>query len=95
MFRLMWLFRIQVRRRRQQSFIAGSLALLLGYVHAYDMLLDVDAAGFTAGFALATLLLIAAGIIFRQLFDRFYHQKFARYLGGILAVVNRRSCRTL
>lgn len=51
--------------------IVAAVAVFHGYVHAYDMLLDVDAFAFTAGFSLATLVLIALGIAMAWLFKRF------------------------
>ena len=49
----------------------ANVAVFHGYLHAYDMLLDVDAIAYTVGFALATLVLIAAGMATRCVFNRF------------------------
>lgn len=51
--------------------LVADVAVFHGYLHAYDMLLDVDAFAFTAGFSVATLVLIALGIAMAWLFKRF------------------------
>lgn len=40
----------------------ASVAVCHGYVHAYDIWLDTDALGYTAGFTVATSLLLALGV---------------------------------
>jgi urease accessory protein len=50
--------------------VIGNVALFHGYVHAYDLLLDVGAVAYTAGFVLATVTLIATGIATRVLLNR-------------------------
>lgn len=47
--------------------IVAVVALFHGYVHVYDMMLDVSDSGYMTGFAVATLLLIIAGILSRYL----------------------------
>lgn len=46
------------------------VAVLHGYLHAYDMWLDADAGAYSAGFALATLILLVAGVVAGRLFGR-------------------------
>ncbi|CAD6880978.1 HupE-UreJ family metal transporter [Methylomonas albis] len=48
--------------------LVGSVAVFHGYEHAYDMWLDIDAIAYTAGFALATVSLLAIGIATSWLF---------------------------
>ena len=52
-----------------------NVAVLYGYTHAYDMLLDVDAIAYTFGFALATVALIAIGTTLKILFNRVEFRK--------------------
>lgn len=66
--------------------LAGTLALLHGYVHAQDMLLDADATRFTAGFAVATAALLYAGLTLAQAFGRL-RQNAHRIVGGVAAVM--------
>ena len=47
--------------------IVAVVALFHGYVHVYDMMLDVSDSGYMLGFTVATLLLIFAGILSRYL----------------------------
>lgn len=47
--------------------IVAAVALFHGYVHVYDMMLDVADSGYMTGFAVTTLLLIVAGILSRYL----------------------------
>ena len=61
--------------------VVGALALSHGYVHAYDIWLDIDAFGYTLGFALATVALITVGIAIRSLIDRFKYKNITRFLG--------------
>jgi urease accessory protein len=49
--------------------IVAVVALFHGYVHVYDMMLDVSDSGYMTGFAVATLLLIIAGILSRYLLN--------------------------
>lgn len=42
--------------------LLGSVAVLLGYVHAYDIWLDAGALGYTAGVAVATSVQLAVGV---------------------------------
>jgi urease accessory protein len=49
--------------------IVGNVAVFHGHVHAFDMLLEDGAIAYTAGFAVATLVLIGVGIVTRWLFD--------------------------
>ena len=58
----------------------ANLAVLNGYAHAYDMLLDVDAIAYTVGFALATLMLIAIGLLTKYGFDRCEFKKLGRLM---------------
>ena len=51
--------------------IVANLAVLDGYIHAYDMMLDADAAFFSVGFVLGALLLIVAGSGLRRVLERF------------------------
>lgn len=51
-------------------FNIGLVAVLHGYLHAYDMWLDTDAFAYSAGFALATLILLVAGVLAGRLFGR-------------------------
>lgn len=60
-------------------FLTACFALLHGYVHAYDILLDIDATGFTAGFALATLLMITIGITLGRQLSRFSHRNLTAF----------------
>ena len=53
------------------TLIVGNLALFHGYVHAYDIWMDIDALSYTAGFSLTTLALIAVGITIRIIVNRF------------------------
>lgn len=46
--------------------IVASVAFFHGYVHVYDMLLDVEGSGYMTGFAVTTLLLIVTGVIARK-----------------------------
>jgi len=57
-----------------------NVAVLYGYTHAYDMLLDVDALAYTFGFALATVVLIVIGTTLKSLFNRFEFRKVDRTL---------------
>lgn len=50
--------------------ITNSVAVFHGYVHAYDMWLDVSAIGYTIGFALTTMVLIMVGVVVRMLINR-------------------------
>lgn len=42
--------------------VIASVAVFHGYVHAFDIWLDADALGYTAGFMLATLMQLAIGV---------------------------------
>ncbi|MCQ8103870.1 HupE/UreJ family protein [Methylomonas sp. SURF-2] len=44
------------------ALVAGNLALIHGYVHAFDIWLDSDAIEYALGFALSTLMVIAVAI---------------------------------
>lgn len=61
---LLGLMLVFVRRVSQYvgALIIASVAVLHGYVHAYDIWLDVDAVGYSIGFALMTMVLILVGI---------------------------------
>jgi urease accessory protein len=50
--------------------VLGNVAVFQGYVHAFDMWLDIDAVAYTGGFALTTVLLLAIGIAVSGLFAR-------------------------
>ena len=63
--------------------IVGNLALFHGYVHAYDIWLDIDAISYTVGFALATVALITVGIAIRSLIDRSKYKNITCFLDGI------------
>jgi urease accessory protein len=52
------------------ALVVGNLALYHGYVHAYDIWLDIDGLAYTAGFALSTLVLIVIGVAMRQIGNR-------------------------
>lgn len=65
------------------TFIVGNLALFHGYAHAYDIWLDRNAFSYTAGFALATVALIAVGICIRSLIDRIAPKNVTHLLGGV------------
>lgn len=62
------------------ALIAGNLALFHGYVHAYDIWLDSHAFAYTAGFALATLVLISVGISLRTFINCFAFNNAHHYL---------------
>ena len=66
--------------------VVGCFALLHGYTHAADMLMDVDASAYTYCFVLVTALLNFIGVIIGLLCNRFDDKNFIRYLGGIIAV---------
>ncbi|WGS85098.1 HupE/UreJ family protein [Methylomonas sp. UP202] len=57
------------------TLIVGNLALFHGYVHAYDIWLDVDRLSYTIGFSLTTLALIAIGIAIRIMVKLFVDNK--------------------
>lgn len=61
--------------------IVGIVAAFHGYVHAYDMLLDVGAIAYIAGFATATVALMIAGMTATALFNRLVY----KYSPGCLA----------
>jgi len=61
-------------------------ALLHGYTHAADMLLDVNARAYTAGFVLVTVLLNYIGVITGLMCHRFNGNKLMPYLGGMVIV---------
>ncbi|WNB76204.1 HupE/UreJ family protein [Methylomonas koyamae] len=42
--------------------VISGVAVSHGYVHTYDIWLDADALGYTAGFTVATLMLLAIGV---------------------------------
>lgn len=60
--------------------IVGNLAFFQGYVNAYDIWLDSDAFSYTAGFTLATLVLISIGMLLRTLIARMAQKHAGRYL---------------
>lgn len=51
------------------TLIVAIVAVFHGYVHAYDMWLDANAVSYTAGFAVATLALVSAGVVVRSLLE--------------------------
>ena len=55
--------------------VPAGIAVLHGYVHAYEMWLDVDAITYTIGFDLSTMMLIAAGMttgaVLKRLAEKF------------------------
>ncbi|OAI07263.1 HupE/UreJ family protein [Methylomonas methanica] len=53
-----------------EALIVGNVMVFHGYVHAYDIWLDVDAFAYTVGFSVATVMLMATGIAANQLFNR-------------------------
>ena len=63
--------------------VVGNLALFHGYVHAYDIWLDIDAISYTVGFSLATVALITVGIAIRSLIDRSKYKHITCFLDGI------------
>lgn len=63
------------------TLIVGNLALFHGYVHAYDIWLDVDGLSYTVGFSLTTLALIAMGIAIRIMVNRFANSNLGDFLG--------------
>ena len=65
--------------------LAGSLALIHGYAHAQDMLLDADATRFTVGFAVATAALLYAGLGLAQVMGGL-RPHVHRFTGGLAAV---------
>lgn len=56
--------------------VVAILAVFHGYQHAYDIWLDACAMAYTGGFALATLCLIATGIVAGRLAGRFLVKYF-------------------
>lgn len=64
------------------SAIIAIVALFHGYVHAYDIWLDVGALAYSAGFSVATLALILAGIAARVLFNRYALKYFRWKIAG-------------
>lgn len=64
------------------ALIAGNLALFHGYVHAYDIWLDSHAFAYTTGFALATMVLISAGIPLRTFVNRFAAKSVSHFVAG-------------
>lgn len=63
------------------TLIVGNLALFHGYVHAYDIWLDLDGLAYTAGFSLTTLALIAMGIAMKIMVNRFTDKNLSHFLG--------------
>lgn len=59
----------------------GNLALFHGYVHAYDIWLDVDGLAYTAGFSLTTLALILMGFAIRLIVNRFVNTNINHFVG--------------
>lgn len=53
------------------SLTVGTLALFHGYAHAYNIWLDIDALGYTLGFALTTWILILMGAALGFMVKRF------------------------
>lgn len=65
------------------TLLVGNLALFHGYVHAYDIWLDVDGLAYTVGFSLTTLALIAMGIAMRLMVNRFTNKNLSHFMGRI------------
>jgi urease accessory protein len=61
------------------ALITGNLAVFHGYVHAYDIWLDIDGLAYTAGFIFTTLALIAMGVGIRSIICRFILKNVAYY----------------
>lgn len=62
--------------------LMANFAVLHGYRHGYDMLLDTDAVAFTTGFTVATALLMVAGMLVRMQLNRVWRHYFPRRLLG-------------
>jgi urease accessory protein len=62
------------------TLMVGNLALFHGYVHAYDIWLDLDGLAYTVGFSLTTLALISMGIAIRIMVNRFTDKNVSHVL---------------
>ncbi|PPD35813.1 MAG: hypothetical protein CTY19_01855 [Methylomonas sp.] len=60
--------------------IVAAVAFFHGYVHVYDMMLDIGGPNYMTGFAITTMLLIVAGVISRSLINYI----FLKINGGFL-----------
>lgn len=66
--------------------LISGFAVFHGYAHGADMLLDTEAHAYSAGFVVATLGLLFAGIGLGGLFRRWGQEKLYRLAGGMSAL---------
>ncbi len=67
--------------------VVGLFALFHGHAHGTEMPLVVDSVAYSAGFALASVLLHAVGIAVGSGLTRLAHARFARVAGGAIAAM--------